>query len=202
METSQSQAGAGRRARKKAVTRQAIYDAAMALFLDRGYDAVTVEDVCRTADVAKGTFFLHFPTKDALLAEYGRQATGELFERLGRHRGSAVAALRVTLRALAERAERHPEIVRLTVRETMARPAAIAESTDQVRDLGALLVGIVRRGRAAGEFRRAVVPEVAGAVLVGSYFAIVNAWATGGAAFDLGDAVDQSLKIVLQGIKE
>lgn len=202
MEAAETRPVAGRRARQKAATRRAIYEAAMALFLERGYDAVTVEEVCRAADVAKGTFFLHFPTKDALLAEYGREATGELHARLARHRGSAAAALRLALRALAERAERHPEIVRLTVRETMARPAAMAESTDQVRNLGALIAGIVRRGRAAGELRKGVVPEVAAAVLVGSYFAIVNAWATGGEAFDLGDAVDQSLKIVLHGLKE
>src|SRR5262245_13297237 len=81
----------GRRARKKARTRQAIYDAAMALFLERGYGAVTVEDVCRAADVAKGTFFLHFPTKDALLAEYGREATDDLRARLAAHRGGAVS---------------------------------------------------------------------------------------------------------------
>ena len=82
----------GRRERKKARTRQTIYQAAMALFVERGYDAVTVEEVCRRADVAKGTFFLHFPTKDALLVEYGREATDDLRARLASHRGGAVVA--------------------------------------------------------------------------------------------------------------
>src|SRR6185295_17304241 len=128
----------GRRARKKARTRQAIYEAAMALFVARGYDAVTVEDVCRNADVAKGTFFLHFPTKDALLSEYGREATDDLHARLADHRGSAVSTLRLALRTLAARAERHLEVVRLTVRETMARPEAIRDNTELGRNLGTL----------------------------------------------------------------
>lgn len=192
----------GRRARKKARTRQAIYDAATTLFLARGYDAVTVEELCRAADVAKGTFFLHFATKDALLSEYGRLATDELRERLAVHRGSAVTALRVALRVLAERAERHAELVRLTVRATMARPAAIAQSTEQGRTLGELLIGVVRRGQADGELRRGVVPEVAAAVLVGAYFAIVNAWAVGEQRFDLTDAIDHALKILLQGLRK
>jgi len=192
----------GRRARKKAQTRRTIYEAATGLFLARGYEAVTVDDVCRAADVAKGTFFLHFPTKDALLAEYGRLATEELEPLLATQRGASVATLRNVLRALAGRAERHSELVRLTVRETMARPAAMAQSTAQGRTLGELLLAIVRRGQAAGELRRSVVPEVAAAVLVGAYFALVNAWATGEQPFDLTEAVDHALKIVLQGLRK
>ncbi|HWP66821.1 MAG TPA: TetR/AcrR family transcriptional regulator [Candidatus Limnocylindria bacterium] len=191
----------GRRARKKAQTRRNIYEAATALFLERGYDAVTIDDVCRAADVAKGTFFLHFPTKDALLAEYGRLATEELQPLLESQRG-AVATLRAVLRELAARAERHAELVRLTVRETMARPAAMAQSTAQGRTLGEILVGVIRRGQAAGELRRGVVPEIAGAVLVGAYFAIVDAWALGEPRFNLTDAVDHALKIVLQGLRK
>jgi|SRR5688572_25822233 AcrR family transcriptional regulator len=202
LDTPPSPAEPGRRARKKAQTRQAIYDAAMRLFLARGYDAVTVEDVCAAADVAKGTFFLHFPTKDALLAEYGYQATDDLRERLATHRGGAASALRFVLRTLAERAERHPEIVRLTIRETMARPAAIERSTAQGRSVGELLAEIVRGGQAAGELRRGIAPEVAGAVLIGSYFTIVNVWALGRERFDLTDVVDQSLKLVLHGLKK
>jgi AcrR family transcriptional regulator len=193
---------AGRRARKKARTRQAIYEAAMALFLARGYDAVTVDDVCRSADVAKGTFFLHFPTKDALLSEYGREATDDLRVRLASHRGGAVSALRLALRTLAERAERHLEVVRLTVRETMARPEAIRDSAVVGHSLGELLADAVRSGQAAGELRRGVAPGIAAAVLVGSYFTIVNIWATGSERFDLTDAVDQALKLVLTGLRK
>lgn len=192
----------GRRARKKAQTRRNIYDAATALFLERGYDAVTIDDVCRAADVAKGTFFLHFPTKDALLAEYGRLATEELQPMIDSQRGSAVSVIRSIFRALSARAERQAELVRLTVRETMARPVAMAQSTAQGRTLGEMLIGVVRRGQAAGELRRGVVPEVAAAVLVGSYFAIVNAWAVEKPPFDLSEAVDHALKIVLQGLRK
>lgn len=174
----------------------------MTLFVARGYDAVTVEEVCDGADVAKGTFFLHFPTKDALLSEYGREATDDLRARLASHRGDAVSTLRLALRTLADRAERHLEVVRLIVRETMARPAAIRENTELGRGLGMLLAEVVRRGQTAGELRRGVPPEIAAAVLVGSYFTIVNVWATGADRFDLSTAVDQALKLVLGGLRK
>lgn len=57
----------GLRSRKKAKVRSLIQKTLLALVLERGYDAVTVEDVCRGADVSKKTFFNYFPSKDAAL---------------------------------------------------------------------------------------------------------------------------------------
>jgi AcrR family transcriptional regulator len=56
----------GRRERKKQQTRQVISDVATALFLERGFDAVTVAEVARAADVAVQTVFNHFPAKEDL----------------------------------------------------------------------------------------------------------------------------------------
>ncbi|MYS39804.1 TetR family transcriptional regulator, partial [Streptomyces sp. SID5998] len=56
-----------RRERKKAQTRQAIADAALALFLDRGYDHVSIRDIAEAADVSTATIFKHFPGKEALV---------------------------------------------------------------------------------------------------------------------------------------
>lgn len=56
----------GRRERKKQQTRQAISDVATGLFIERGFDAVTVAEVARAADVAVQTVFNHFPTKEDL----------------------------------------------------------------------------------------------------------------------------------------
>jgi AcrR family transcriptional regulator len=56
----------GRRERKKQQTRQAISDVATRLFLERGFDAVTVAEVAKAADVAVQTVFNHFPTKEDL----------------------------------------------------------------------------------------------------------------------------------------
>jgi AcrR family transcriptional regulator len=56
----------GRRERKKQQTRHAISDMATRLFLERGFDAVTVAEVARAADVAVQTVFNHFPAKEDL----------------------------------------------------------------------------------------------------------------------------------------
>jgi AcrR family transcriptional regulator len=191
-----------RRERKKERTRQEIYRAAMELFVARGFDDVTVEDICHAADVAKGTFFLHFPTKDALLFEYGEQVSGELEEILHNHRGGAISALRKMLGLLAERALRHADIVRLVVREVMARPAAFVNAREQNRDLVHLLANVVRQGQTSGELRHRVEPRLAAAIITSAYFAIITEWVRCGGQFDLAGAVQQSLDVVLNGLAD
>jgi len=57
-----------RRDRKKAATRQSLSDAAVRLFIKRGYDEVTVADIAAEADTAVTTLFAHFPEgKQALV---------------------------------------------------------------------------------------------------------------------------------------
>lgn len=191
-----------RRERKKERTRQEIYSAAMELFLARGFETVTIEEICAAADVAKGTFFLHFPAKDALLLEYGTQAVHELEILLRDHTGGATEAIRATLLALAKRATRHAAIIQLLAREVMARPRALADATEQTRTLAHLFADLVRQGQEAGEFHSRIDPRLAAAVLTSSYFAIVGEWARRGGKFRLVDALQQSLDLILNGLSE
>jgi AcrR family transcriptional regulator len=68
----------GRRERKKAATRAHIADTALALFLERGYENVTVREVAAAADVSPTTLLNHFPTKEALVVDLGDEIAAEL----------------------------------------------------------------------------------------------------------------------------
>ena len=68
----------GRRERKKAATRQAIADAALRLFLERGYDRVSIRDIAEAADVSTTTLFKHFPGKEALVFDEHEDREAEL----------------------------------------------------------------------------------------------------------------------------
>lgn len=68
----------GRRERKKAATRQAIADAALELFLERGYHAVSMRDIAEAADVSTTTLFKHFAGKEALVFDRDSDRETEL----------------------------------------------------------------------------------------------------------------------------
>jgi AcrR family transcriptional regulator len=57
----------GLRERKKLKTRQLIAETARGLFTERGFEAVTVAEIARTADVSEKTVFNYFPTKEDLV---------------------------------------------------------------------------------------------------------------------------------------
>ncbi|MEV3990677.1 TetR family transcriptional regulator [Streptomyces sp. NPDC049837] len=57
----------GLRERKKRQTYEAISEAAIALFLEKGFDRVSVAEVAAAADVSKPTLFRYFPAKEDLV---------------------------------------------------------------------------------------------------------------------------------------
>ncbi|MEU1082692.1 TetR family transcriptional regulator [Streptomyces sp. NPDC005908] len=67
----------GLRARKKQRTHDAIADAAVSLFLERGFDRVSVNDIAAAAEISKPTLFRYFPTKEDLVLHRFKDHQGE-----------------------------------------------------------------------------------------------------------------------------
>ncbi len=169
---------ATRRARKKERTRQEIFSAAMELFAARGYDAVTIEAICAAADVARATFFLHYPSKASLLWEWNRQVTAEFAATLVEPRESAPEELRKLVLHISSRLLAQADVMAGLLREFFATPQAVLGRPEEARDLSALFEAIVRRGQERGELRRTIDPRLAvafvlstsGAILAGEVF--------------------------------
>lgn len=59
-----------------------IFDAAIRLFDERGYDTTSIEDVCAEAQVGRATFFRYFETKSGLIREVDRRVAAQIQVRL------------------------------------------------------------------------------------------------------------------------
>ena len=70
------------RAEQKERTREHLYATSMALFERRGYEQVNVDDIVRAAEVSRGTFYFHFPTKEDVLVESIRRGEALILERI------------------------------------------------------------------------------------------------------------------------
>jgi AcrR family transcriptional regulator len=68
--------------RTQAERRQAILDAALAVFAEHGYEAARLDEVARRAGMAKGTLYLYFKDKQALFESLIRSAIDPVLERL------------------------------------------------------------------------------------------------------------------------
>jgi AcrR family transcriptional regulator len=86
-------------AETKAATRSRILDAARRLFAERGFEATTTRDIAQAAEIAVGTLFNYFPTKEAVVACLASEAIGDA---LADFDGGSHAAESLTEGSLAE----------------------------------------------------------------------------------------------------
>src|ERR1700679_2358345 len=106
----------GRRENKKDLTRQQMLTAASDLFVQKGYDSTSVEDIAELANVSKGTFYNHFETKEALVIELRRSMLAGTVEQTYDLLGQGQPPITVLEKLLLERAaftQKEPELAKV-----------------------------------------------------------------------------------------
>jgi AcrR family transcriptional regulator len=160
-------AAASRRRRKRgrphkvhpAARRQAILDAALAVFAERGYAAARLEDVAVRVGVAKGTLYLHFEDKEALFEALIRSAVSPIMQRVGAAAsapGTSAADVLDTFFALFQKevlGTRRKLLLRLLIAEGPRFPALAEFYHREVVSRGLeLMRAVARQAVARGEF--------------------------------------------------
>lgn len=144
--------------RKRGRRIQAILTAAAELFGERGYDAVSLEDVADRLDVTKSSLYYYFSSKDELVTAaietLGDEWTTRLEELLAATDGTPAVRLRALIHEHITIAVRdYPAALRLFL-EPREWPDA---QHDRIKELrrrhDALFRGLIEDGVAAGEFR-------------------------------------------------
>jgi AcrR family transcriptional regulator len=116
----------GLRQRKKDQTRRALSDAALALFVDQGYDATTVEQIAAAAGVSRRTFFRYFGSKEAVIFPEREARLAQLRAVLAGSSAGGLEAVRRGLLELARDYTRSRERVILQQRIVESSPALLA----------------------------------------------------------------------------
>jgi AcrR family transcriptional regulator len=190
-----------RRDRKRERTRREIYEAAMRLFAQSGFDAVTLAEICEAADVGRGTFFLHFPSKAALLAEFNERVAEDFRAALREPRAPARAELRALVERLSVELVAQAEIMKAMLAEFFVSPEAQAVAMQPDNALRVLVAEIIERGQRSGEFSRRIDPRLAAACFFATAGAIIS-----GRVFREGEITPaevnrQFLQIVFSGLE-
>jgi AcrR family transcriptional regulator len=142
--------------------RERILKAALALFLRRGFDATTMDDVAAKAQIAKGTLYLHFKDKADLYASILEEKINALSQALNGIAASdatPTAKLETIIRRNLEfianeysgaeffhhtQVGHNPEVLKL-IRSRI---------TPRLEKLLGVIAGVVKQGIAAREFRK------------------------------------------------
>jgi AcrR family transcriptional regulator len=192
-----------RRSRKRLATRQGISNAATRLFVERGFDRVTVDEIAAAADVGRMTVFNHFPRKEDMFFDRDEEGREMLREAL-RQRDPRVAPIE-TLRRLAHRlvAEQSP-FVRFSAGsqgfiETIESSETLKARARAIRDEFAQVVAVALSECVGREPTDPVAHLAAGLLLATWTVALIEAHRTFRQSRDIEKAKAGFLAIVDKG---
>jgi AcrR family transcriptional regulator len=172
-------------------------EAALRLFGERGYEATTVKDITSVADVAKGTFFNYFETKEAILPAIAARRLEQLKEALGPKPGapdSAVARIKLALRLVAESPLCQEKLAQQLFAAMMHR-----KEMGPGHALRDLLAEQVRQAQAAGEIRSSLDPMYLAGVIRALFFQRLMVWHQGLRSAPLRELIDGSVDLLMEG---
>ena len=154
---------------RKERTHRRLLEEAERLFRNQGFDAVTVEEIAVAADVAKGTFFNYFESKENLLGEILYSRIQSLLASPPAPEARADERIRLLFQTLWEELTPYRHLARRMFAHTMAHPKPEYLRPNQPTATLAL-AGLIREGQAQGVFRPDINAELAGALLMTYFF--------------------------------
>lgn len=184
-------------------TRQDIYEASVALFTKRGYDNVTVDDICHKVGVTKGAFYYHFKSKDQVLREKFLDIDvftmdliedisdiGDFLDKLRAHsRGvmQFIADLGLKWTKLVFHAEIGPDTKRPYL-SNLKRP--VYNNT----------ASLLREGQESGLVRTDKTCEEMALMIIHCYRGLIYDWCLSNGAYDLVEASDDLVDMLSDGL--
>ncbi len=190
---SESTAGPSSRfERRRRRNREALLEAAIELFQERGVRGTKLEDICERADVAQRTFFNHFETREHLYRAIAQQRTRQaaaFFDALSGPHGSLRESLPRLFADIASYLDARPAYRELVGEMLHVRTDDGSELT-RSSPLGRAALRYVERELAAGA-RPAVAPGTLADLLLGALTLAISNWSAS-EAYDLPRELERS----------
>jgi len=142
------------RTRRRADTRQRLYEAAVELIAEQGFSATTVDDIALRAKVAKGTVYYNFGSKSDLIAQLLRHGVDILEARLLSVRGGAtdpLAGMEAMIGQAMDFMAEYPSFARLWVGEQWRTPSEWQDTFVELRGRLLQVIGTAIDG-VAGQY--------------------------------------------------
>lgn len=160
------------RAKQKDETYQRLFRAACELFARLGYHGTTVASIAKAAGVAKGTFFVHFATKEAVILKLVRMQVAAAHKKRQAvldKTGSPLAALRATVMALGTEAARSRELSRAALSASLANAELAGTTNALFEEVHEQMIVDAQQAIDCGELGEGASAETVASTLMASY---------------------------------
>jgi AcrR family transcriptional regulator len=172
----------GRREKRKQEIRTRIEDAAYKLFKDKGIEDTSIEQICVQADVARRTFYGHFPNKHTLLGGLGisrlYNQSEPMLRLLMENHHSTRSRLEAMIDYIESNFSGYQDIDRQLI---LIAPSTFAEDTEKQREIGnsasASFTRLITAGIELGDVQTDFSPEILAAMVVGTLNILTTSWA-------------------------
>lgn len=172
----------GRREKRKQEIRAKIEDAAYELFKRQGIEETSIEQICVEADVARRTFYGHYPNKHALLGGLGisrlYNQSEPMLRLLMENHHSTRARLAAMIDYIEANYASYADIDRQLI---LMAPSTFANNTEQQRQIGNSAIASFKQlfvaGQDIGDANTEFSPEILATMVVGTLNTLTTSWA-------------------------
>jgi TetR/AcrR family transcriptional regulator, cholesterol catabolism regulator len=189
----------GLRAEKKNKLRGRIFENAIQLFKERGFDEVTIDDIVGQLEISQATFFNYFPSKDAILHQAAEDTVGRYRDMLEQEVGSDIPTSE-KIRRLLEAMGRGIETDKRFYRTLFTRSVLHFGNVRVEGVLSDLSAALMREGQRRGEIDAEYDPHELSDIFIGTYYAIIMRWLHGNDDQSLVARLHRGAAIFLSGV--
>jgi len=149
-----------------------IIQTAREVFAEQGYDNASIDDIAERVGIGKGTVYLHFASKEAILVAIMRQGVRSLVEKCRKQVAAQVGVedmLRAVLQALVEHRYANERLVRMVSTE-IPHFMANKERAAAISELRELIADLVKGGQAQHVLSSKIDPQIAALAMMSLVF--------------------------------
>lgn len=193
------------RAERKKELKEQIFLQSIQLFKEKGYEAVTVQEIVSTCGIAKGTFFNYFPKKDDILLYLGISQVEKLTKQMDHHQNidKPKELILGLLGDLLKRFTEHGELMKLVVMEIMKSSYLVEHEYNSIQKLQRSIEVIIAQAKINGTLQSDHETSVIAFSIISTYFHTLLSWSLHNSQeTDIQEFFGNHLDIVWKGISK
>jgi len=192
----------GLRERKNEEAKRALYEAAMELFQEKGFEATSIDEIAERAGFSRATFFNHFSAKKGVLRHYGQEIQNRVEEMIDNSVPitSPLELIRELILCMVSEAKEHRDELKLIYTHSMRDPDYMFDPTPARMRIFEAFTELVEEAGKLGQIRQDLPSREIALHILSVYQGVVLSIITGLANSE--DLVHSAWQFIVGGLRD